>query len=173
MVQFINDNNLDIKVVLDAMAGRGIWSSYLLKISSLRKLILNDFSEDCYQYLREKFKGNYKVKHIWNLDFFLLDLSDINPDLLVIDFNVFTWNKKDQVNQFLSWLKINRKYFSYLAYADSFYYSLKFLKDEEERDRKYQEYLIRAQDNLKMELLFNNVYKSKNCSVLLLENKER
>lgn len=174
IVRFINQSkDMKIKRVLEAMSGGGMYTNSLLNIEGLEEIILNDFSEDCYSYLKNRFKDNPKVKDIWNLDFYTIDLKQVGKiDLLVIDFNTFTWHKKEQVDKFLYWLKNNRKYFSYLVYSDSFYYSLKFVKDEEVRNKKYEEYLKKVQEYLNMELLYNHVFGSKNCSILVLENEE-
>jgi hypothetical protein len=169
-----NNKDLNIKTALDAMAGKGVMSSYLLQIRTLEELTLNDFAEDCYQYLQKKFERELRIKAVLNRDFFHMDLSsDFTRkgfDLVVIDFNNFTWNKKDLVEPFQIWLDRNRKRFTYLMYCDSFYYSLKFMKDASQREEKYQAYLQRTQTELDMKLLKDHVYKSKSCSLLLLKN---
>lgn len=171
IVNFINKNNMQIKTVIDTMAGRGVFTEYLLRINCVEKIIINDMAKDCYEYLKNKFGKNPIIKEITNRDFFDMNLER-HVDLVVIDFNNFTWNKAEQVNSFLGWVGRNRDNFSYLLYTDSFYYSLKFLsnKDKGTVGEKYEEYLQRAVDHLCMELLTSYVYKNKNCSILLLKN---
>ena len=167
---YIRDNRMNIKTAIDMMAGKGVMSSYILQIPTLQDIVLNDMAEDCYQYLKDKFMNEKRVKVIWNKDYREISLRDFPADLVAIDFNNFTWNKKDQVEPFKTWLEHNRDYFRYLLYCDSFYFSLKFLKDEQVREKKYQDYLKRVENELSMRLLKEHVYQSKNCSLFLLEN---
>ncbi len=92
-------------------------------------------------------------------------------DLVFIDFNNFTWNKEAQVTPFVNWLNRNRRFLKYFLYTDSFYFSLKFTKDETEAQEKYSAYLNRVEEALSMKLLTYYVFKNKNCSLLLLENE--
>jgi adenine-specific DNA methylase len=170
LLNFIKKNKIDIKTIADVMAGCGIVTEYLLKIDGVEQLILNDLAEDCCLYLKKKFKNQEKIAAILNQDFFELDLMK-QTDLVFVDFNNFTWNKEGQASPFLAWVERNKKCFSYLLYCDSFYYSLKFLKDKTQLENKYQDYLNQAEKNLKMKLIMNYVHKSKNCSWVLLKNK--
>ena len=167
---YIQDNRLNIKTAIDMMAGKGVMSSYILQLPTLQDLILNDRAEDCYQYLKDKFKHEKRVRAIWNKDYREISLGDSLVDLVVIDFNNFTWNKKDLVEPFKTWLEHNRDYFRYLLYCDSFYFSLKFLNDEEVREVLYEFYLKRVENELGgMRLLTAHDYQSKSCSLFLLE----
>ncbi len=171
MVDFINNEyGGKIKTGLDSMAGRGILTEHLLCIDGLEELVINDLAEDCHSHLQNKFASDKRVKGVLNCDFFRLNLEK-ETDLVVVDFNNFTWNKKEQVRLFLDWVKRNRDFFSFLLYSDSFHYSLKFLKDKTQARPKYQTYLNSVEESLSMKLLTDCVYKNKDCSLILLKNK--
>ena len=170
LIRFINDN-CHIKTAIDAMAGRGIITKYLLRINSLEQLILNDLAKDCYLHLCSTFGKMEKIKTILNQDFFSLNLEK-EVDLIVIDFNNFTWNKKKQVQSFSAWLNRNRNFFHYLLYSDSFCYSLKFVKDKTESEKKFQAYLKRIEKSTSMKLINKYLYKNKDCCLILLENEK-
>lgn len=166
-INFIKAHNLNITTVLDMLSGRGIFAEVLLTIEGLEKLILNDISKDCYDHLKSKFKPPQIT--VLNQDMYSISIN-IPIDMVVIDFNTFTWNKTDQVPPFLNWVSRHRKMFSYLLFTDSFYYSLKFIKDASLRENTYQNYLRRTEQELSMKLLASYEYKTGNCSSLLLEN---
>ena len=175
MIDFINNNYAGmVKTAYDGMAGKGIFTEYLLQIDGLEDLRLNDKAEDCYMYLLQKFHNHPKITRITNTDFFhvVLGVLGRRADLVVVDFNNFTLNRKDQVDAFLEWIHYNRQWLNLLLYTDSFYFSLKFLKDESERQTKYQEYLKRVEEALKMKIVADYPYKNKGCSLILLQNGE-
>lgn len=171
VIRYINDDDeISIKTAIDMMAGVGTITSHLLLIEDLERLIINDLAEDCYSYLQKKFNGTEKINGIFNRDFFEFDLEE-KTDLVVVDFNNFTINKK-YTNLFLEWLRRNREYFSYLLYSDSFHYSLKFIKGEQEKFSKYKNYLKRVEELLAMKIIFHYEYRNNDCSLILLKEEK-
>jgi hypothetical protein len=167
IVQFINENELDIRTVMEYMSGRGEYTSYLLQINGLEEIILNDMAPDCYELLLNKFRDTPLVTEILNRNFFEFDLEK-PTDLIVIDFNNFTWNKEDLAKGFHQWINRNRNTFKYLLYTDSFHFSLKF-KPKESRNEKFFLYRKRVEKELKMKLITYVNLGNGDCSLILLE----
>lgn len=178
MLHFLNDN-CHIQTVVEAMSGRGVWTEYLLKLNGLQTLTLNDMAPDCYALLVERFQNIPAVTRITNCDFFSQALEE-RVDLVVIDFNTFTWNaytrnQKRQVLRFADWLEHNRARFRYLIYTDSFSYSLKFKKDywtleDPTTHAAYQAYMDKAIAAMGMTLMYQVVTKNRDCALTLWEH---